>query len=257
MGYDAEVDARAAYDAMAAAYVADESNAYNSLYERPAMLELLGDAGGRAVLDVGCGAGALAAELVARGARVVGVDVSPEMLALARERVEPGVPWLGAAAGAGVVGASFLVGDALSVARGFGDASFDLVAASLMMHYVRDWAPLLGELARVLRPDGRVVFSTHHPEMTARWWPEAGQGDDVDLVHDRWAKGGEEFDVRFYARSFAAMEAAIAAAGLRLERWVLPRPLPACAAADPVAWERLTTQPWFVFGVLSAAACSP
>jgi SAM-dependent methyltransferase len=243
MGHDAEVDARAVYDGMAAAYAADEGNAYNSLYERPAMRALLGDVAGARVLDLGCGAGALAAEQVAGGARVVGIDVSPRMVALARERL--------AAVDAGA-GASFLVGDALAVARGFGDGAFDVVAASLMMHYVHDWAALLGELARVVGPGGRVVFSTHHPELIARTWPEADQDHDVVLIHDRWTKGGEAFDVRFYARSFAAMEAAIAAAGLTLVEWVLPRPLAECEAADPEAWERLTTLPWFVFGVLSA-----
>jgi ubiquinone/menaquinone biosynthesis C-methylase UbiE len=245
MGYDDEVDARGVYDAMAAAYVADESNAYNSLYERPAMLGLLGDVRGRTVLDLGAGAGALAVELVARGAgAVVGVDVSPEMVALARERARD------------AAGATFVVGDVADGAlRGFADGTFDLVASSLMMHYVRDWEPVLGELARVVAPGGRIVFSTHHPELTARTFP-ATQGKDVALVCDRWEKGGEAYDVRFYARSFAAMEASIAASGLTLERWVAPRPLPACEAADPVAWERLTTLPWFVFGVLSAGACS-
>jgi SAM-dependent methyltransferase len=117
-----------------------------------------------------------------------------------------------------------------------------------MMHYVRDWEPVLGELVRVLRPGGRVVFSTHHPELVT-----PVQGKDVALVCDRWTKGGEDFEVRFYARSFAAMEAAIAAAGLVVKRWVQPMPLPECEAADPVAWARLTTRPWFVFGVLRRA----
>jgi ubiquinone/menaquinone biosynthesis C-methylase UbiE len=49
------------YDQFATAYSADyEANAFNVLYERPAMLELLGNLQGKRVLDVGCGAGALA-----------------------------------------------------------------------------------------------------------------------------------------------------------------------------------------------------
>jgi hypothetical protein len=57
------------YDQFAAAYAADnESNAFNALYERPAMLALLGDLRGKRVLDVGCGSGALAEAMLERGA---------------------------------------------------------------------------------------------------------------------------------------------------------------------------------------------
>jgi SAM-dependent methyltransferase len=154
--------------------------------------------------------------------------------------------------------ARFLVGDlagggALSA---FGDASFDVVAASLMMHYVRDWEPLLSAFSRVLVPGGGVVLSTHHPAMTDALWPE-GDRDGVALVHDNWEKGGEVFDVRFYRRPRRLMEAAFAAAGLSVDAWVEPMPVEACRAADPVAWERLTGGPWFLFAVLSAAGGRP
>jgi ubiquinone/menaquinone biosynthesis C-methylase UbiE len=78
------------YDAVAEAYAQDnESNAWNAHYERPAVLAMLGDVAGRRVLDAGCGAGAHAAELVARGARVAGVDSSGGLLALAARRLDP------------------------------------------------------------------------------------------------------------------------------------------------------------------------
>jgi len=41
--------------------------------------------------------------------------------------------------------------------------SVDLVFSSLMLHYVREWEPLLREFRRVTRPGGSLVFSTHHP----------------------------------------------------------------------------------------------
>jgi ubiquinone/menaquinone biosynthesis C-methylase UbiE len=43
------------------------------------------------------------------------------------------------------------------------DASMDLVVASLVFHYLRDWVAPLRELHRVLRPTGSVVMSIHHP----------------------------------------------------------------------------------------------
>ncbi|MGH3449503.1 MAG: class I SAM-dependent methyltransferase, partial [Haloechinothrix sp.] len=62
-------------------------NAYNALYDRPAVMELIGEVGGQRVLDAGCGPGLYAEELVARGAEVVAFDHSPKMVDLARERL--------------------------------------------------------------------------------------------------------------------------------------------------------------------------
>ncbi len=65
------------YDTFASDYATDnERNLVNSYYERPAMLTLLGDVRGARVLDAGCGAGPLAAELAARGATLAGFDAS-------------------------------------------------------------------------------------------------------------------------------------------------------------------------------------
>ncbi|MGI5127129.1 methyltransferase domain-containing protein [Pseudonocardia sp. CA-107938] len=81
------------YDSFARSYAAhNESKAFNAGYERPAVLAMVGDVAGKHVLDAGCGAGAHAAELVARGARVVGVDASAGMLEVAAERLGPEVP---------------------------------------------------------------------------------------------------------------------------------------------------------------------
>lgn len=227
--------AREAYDAMAGAYARDEGNAYNALYERPAVLAALGAVAGRRVLDAGCGAGALGVELEARGATVAGLDVSPEMAAIARAR-----------------GLEAAVGD-LRDPLPFGDGAFDAAVASLVLHYVRDWEPVLAELARVVAGGGPIVLSTHHPEMVASQWPD-GDAEAVELVHDRWVKGGEPFDVRFWRRPERAMRRAFAAAGLEVAARVEPVPLEACRAADPVAWERLTTRPWFLVFVLQRAS---
>ena len=61
-----------------------ETNPWNEQYDRPAIHALTGEVNGRDVLDVGCAAGVLTAQLAARGAIMVGVDVSPVMLDIAR-----------------------------------------------------------------------------------------------------------------------------------------------------------------------------
>ncbi|MGW0432052.1 class I SAM-dependent DNA methyltransferase [Micromonospora sp. NPDC003197] len=79
------------YDSFAEAYAAEtESNLINGYYTRPAILDLAGDVAGRRILDVGCGAGPLLAELRDRGAIVTGIEPSAKMLALARQRLGDG-----------------------------------------------------------------------------------------------------------------------------------------------------------------------
>lgn len=233
--------AAAVYDEMAARYAADvEDNAYNGLYERPATIALLPPVAGRDVLDVGCGSGPLSAWLTDAGARVTGFDTSAEMVALARARALPG--------------ARFAVAD-LADPLPYPDDAFDLAVASLVLHYLRDWVAPLRELRRVVRPGGALVCSTHHPS----WDMEiasSGSYFELELLHDRWEKGGREFDVRFWRRPLTAMFEAFDAAGWRVERLHEPQPLPACRERDPEAWRRLTTEPTFLFFRLAPAPSS-
>src|SRR5215831_8594074 len=76
------------YDTIASEYAAGiDSRPWNVLYERPATLALLPEVNGKDVLDAGCGPGWYADWLARHGARVVGVDRSVRMVALARERL--------------------------------------------------------------------------------------------------------------------------------------------------------------------------
>jgi ubiquinone/menaquinone biosynthesis C-methylase UbiE len=95
------------------------------------------------VLDIGCGTGRLAGELARRGAKVWGVDASPEMLAVARENAGPSV--------------------GLKLARAeelpFRDGWFDRVVYMLAVHLL-DRPLAFAEARRVLGPGGRVVIAT-------------------------------------------------------------------------------------------------
>ena len=141
------------YDRMAEEFLAHaEDGAYNAHYNRPTVLELLGDVSGRRVLDAGCGPGLYAEELLARGAEVIGFDASTAMVDLARSRV----------------------GDRaeIRVARldapiPYPDDSVDVVLCALAIHYVADRHAAFAEFHRVLRPGGAAVVSTQHP--TTDW----------------------------------------------------------------------------------------
>jgi len=103
---------------------------------------------GEQVLDLGTGTGAVAvraASLVGAAGRVIGMDISDEMLAVARRR----------AAALGQRNVTFREGRAEAIA---GDSSgFDVVLASLSLMYVIDRGTAAREIARVLRPGGRFV----------------------------------------------------------------------------------------------------
>jgi ubiquinone/menaquinone biosynthesis C-methylase UbiE len=223
----------AQYDAMAAAYADDNAgNAYNAHYERPATIALLGDVRGLRVLEVGCGAGPLTAWLVDNGATVTALDVSREMLRLASERLADR--------------ATFVLADLEQPLTFATDGSFDLVVASLVLHYVGDWEAVLRELRRVLSRRGAVVFSTHHPTMD---WALHTPDDYFAFtqVTETWSKGPGEFEVTFWRRPLTAMTRAISAAGFVIEELVEPQPVAELRDLDPVADKAIRSRPTFLF----------
>jgi len=100
------------------------------------LARLLGDVRGHAILDVGTGTGRAALQVARLGARVTGVDASPEMLAVARDH-----------ATTQGLEATFLEGDAHALA--FADRGFDTtICLRVLMHTPR-WDVCIGELCRV------------------------------------------------------------------------------------------------------------
>jgi demethylmenaquinone methyltransferase/2-methoxy-6-polyprenyl-1,4-benzoquinol methylase len=100
------------------------------------------------VLDVATGTGAVALELVRQhGCAVVGIDRSPEMLAVARRRVA-----------AGGLETRIELHEGRAEALPFPAASFDALTVTYLLRYVDDPAATLCELARVVRPGGTVAL---------------------------------------------------------------------------------------------------
>jgi demethylmenaquinone methyltransferase/2-methoxy-6-polyprenyl-1,4-benzoquinol methylase len=94
------------------------------------------------VLDVATGTGLVARELLACDCKVTGIDQSPEMLRVARDRLRDR--------------AGFVEGRAEQLP--FEDASFDALTFTYLLRYVEDPGTVLGELARVVRPGGTVAM---------------------------------------------------------------------------------------------------
>ena len=116
---------------------------FNTWYEKPAMLRLLGDVTGHRILDAGCGSGPTSVALTERGADVSGFDLSAAMIEIARRRL---------------LGTDLQVHD-LAEPLPWQDATFNTVVASLVLHYLQDWSGPLTEFHRVLTPGGRGCWS--------------------------------------------------------------------------------------------------
>jgi SAM-dependent methyltransferase len=131
----------ASYDAPGNVTVALEQEVVHALLsELPA---------GCAVLDAGCGTGRHTAFLVDDGHDVVGIDSSPEMLALAAAKVPT---------------ARFELAELERIP--IPDDSVDAAVCGLVLSHARSIGPAVAELARVLRPGGRLIVSNPHPFAT-------------------------------------------------------------------------------------------
>ena len=147
------MNAASSFDPLARAYDAFRTGYAAELFD---VLFEAGLVAGAQVLDAGCGTGLVAAELVRRGCRVSGIDISEPMLDRARARVPQ---------------ASFQV--ARAEALPFPAAAFDAATSAQAFHWF-DQPCALAELARVVRPGGLVAI----------WWKAMMRGDPVRAARD-------------------------------------------------------------------------
>jgi SAM-dependent methyltransferase len=137
--------------------------------EWPALQAMLPPLAGARVLDLGCGFGWFCRWVRQHGAaKVLGIDVSENMLARAREMTQDA---------------------AVTYQRGdleqpdYAAGAYDLVYSSLTLHYIVGLDGLVEAIARALVPGGRLVFSAEHPMFTA---PSAPGWRQDEAGHKTW-----------------------------------------------------------------------
>ena len=222
-----------AYEKLAHGYAAiAETKAENGYTEHPAMRARMGDVSGLVVLDAGCGPGFLLRDLLHGGAAgVVGIDISPTMLEISRERLGSEVE---------------LIETNLGAPLPLDDDSFDLVVSSLALDYVRDWSVPLSEFRRVLKPKGRLVFSVLHPLASYKWFkPPSAFG--VHYCESQWKTFTEDpVTVPDHYRSFEEIINPILAAGFQLQNVHETRPIEALRDVDPKHFEEYSIMASFM-----------
>jgi len=181
-----ELDVLAAYAKWSHNYPAHAHNALMRAEEK-AVLDLLLDPRGKTVLDLGCGTGRYARILRERGAaRVIGSDLSPDMLALADKR-----------------DADFVRANLTQLP--FTNYSFDLVVCGLAIGHIENLQCAIAEISRVLKRGGTLLYSDFHPlGYLAGWRREFN------------ARDGTRYAVKHYAHLYADHDAACRAVGLQI-----------------------------------------
>lgn len=174
------------WDRMAAAYEVFHTgeDSYSRRIEWPCIRELLPELKDRSILDVGCGTGIFTFQLEEYAPkRLVGLDLSSEMLAIARQK-----------AAERHSGAEFLLGDAAFI-RESTEETFDFVFSSTTSHYIEDLNAFFQGIAASLTEDGCCVLSVIHPVYSAMY--PVRQGGDAFPEEEAW-------QVRYLDRSLRA-----------------------------------------------------
>jgi SAM-dependent methyltransferase len=148
---------------------------------RDAAFEAVAEMRPERVLEVGCGWGEFSARIRDElAARVVAVDLSPRMVQLARER-----------------GVDARIGDVCALS--FEAHAFDCVVANWMLYHAPDIDLALSELARVLRPQGRLVAATNSTRHLEELWQLVGR-DKSDETRHFFSEDAGELLGRYFAR---------------------------------------------------------
>ena len=198
------------------AYIAfeDGPDTHRTLLLDPVMLALCGDVRGRRVLDAGCGEGRFSRMLAERGARVVALDLTHELIAAARARS----------------------GGAHGCARGsaevlpFRDGAFDLVVSYVALVDIADYQAAIREMARVLAPGGQIVVANVGFVSASDGWLRDEQGRRLYHRVDRYLEERRQvyewagMRITSWHRPLAGYMAAYLSCGLILRDFLEPMP---------------------------------
>jgi len=155
-----------------------DGNGFQDELIEPTQARLLALEAGETVLDVGCGAGRFTRRMATSGAEIVAFDFSERFIERARERTPEGMTNI-----------DYHVIDATDAdgMLALGEGRFDAAVATMMLMDLATLDPLMHALRRMLKPNGRFVFSISHPCF-----------DTSDTSH--FAESAEE-DGRYVVRS--------------------------------------------------------
>ncbi|TYS67714.1 class I SAM-dependent methyltransferase [Sutcliffiella horikoshii] len=126
----------------------------NVFIEQPAIKSLIPCLEGKSVLDLGCGDGHFSKFCIENGAKnVIGVDISKNMIERAKKLYQDD-------------NLNFMCLPMEDMV--LTNQRFDLIISSLSIHYIEDYSAMIQKINKLLKSNGKFIFSTEHPIATAR-----------------------------------------------------------------------------------------
>lgn len=208
-------------------FVESGDDYYRTAVHGPALFTACGPVEGKTVLDLGCGQGFFTRELARAGARVTGVDLSEDLVAIAREH-EARAP----------LGVEYLVLGAATVDRHWPPGSLDVVTGCMSLQDMADAEGTLRAAGTVLKASGRMIFSILHPctDTASREWERDVSSRKLALKIDRYFDTGPavchwnmarlsyHWDTPYWRHTLSDWSGFIEGAGFLIRRLHEPRP---------------------------------
>jgi 2-polyprenyl-3-methyl-5-hydroxy-6-metoxy-1,4-benzoquinol methylase len=208
-------------------FVRQGKDYYRDELNLPGMLKLIGNVEGLEVLDVGCGEGYNTRLLARKGAKATGIDLSRIMIEYAKSQEEMDQ-----------LGIRYYVSDSADLSS-FPSKCFDLVTCFMALMDIENYYGTIGEIARVMRDDGRFVFSIPHPCFDYN--PKSGEmerleryfGVRSERVSWKMERLLKPFETTSFHRTFTDYSRALHKHGLIIKRLLEPKPTKKGSAKYP------------------------
>ncbi len=160
-------------------------------------------------VDIACGPGTLALRFAPHVRWICGLDLTPAILERARRSAES----------EGLANLDFAIGDAQSLP--FADGSLDIAVTSYALHHFPDAARTIGEMARVVKPGGRVgildIFLPNDPRVSAL-------NNRIEILRDAShtrTLAREDFESHFAAHGLRVLETGVEENSRSFDHWML------------------------------------
>lgn len=128
---------------------------YHYRYVNPIVNRFLGDVKGKKILDLACGNGYFSRRLEKKGAKVTGVDYSPELIKIAKSFVKDKSK------------IDYFIGNAANL-KFLRNNSFEIIVCNVAFMDIKNIKGTIKECSRLLKKEGKLIFSIKHPMKTAK-----------------------------------------------------------------------------------------